>query len=191
MPYEPNPLGKVPEDWWPMPQLNSNAPERVGYPTQKPLKLLERIVSASSNDGDMILDPFCGCATACIAAQDLHREWAGIDISPKAAELVEVRMRKELGLFYDGIHRTDVPRRTDLGPLPHYREHKTALYGEQAGFCNGCGVHFLKENLTVDHLIPRTKGGTDHIENLQLLCGRCNSIKGNRGQEYLLTKLAA
>ena len=52
----------------------------------------------------MILDPFCGCATACIAAQDLQREWVGIDISPKAADLVQSRMREELGLFYEGAH---------------------------------------------------------------------------------------
>ena len=61
------------------------AKERVGYPTQKPLKLLERIVLASSNEGDMVLDPFCGCATACVAAQKLGRQWVGIDISPKGA----------------------------------------------------------------------------------------------------------
>ena len=174
--------------------MPSDKTERLGYPTQKPLKLLSRIVRASSNEGDMILDPFCGCATACIAAEIEQREWVGIDVSPMAAELVKIRLRKDVDrpmMRAEGIHRTDIPRRTDLGPLPHYRTHKTALYGEQAGFCNGCGVHFLKENLTVDHLIPQTKGGTDHIENLQLLCGRCNSIKGNRGQEYLLAKLAA
>lgn len=191
--YEPNPLGKVPEDWWSMPQLNSNAPERVGYPTQKPLKLLQRIVAASSNEGDIVLDPFCGCATACIAAEIEHRHWAGIDIAPKAAELVRIRMQKELGLFYEGVHRTDIPQRTDIEPLRRYNDpaNKRALYGEQDGNCNGCGEHFRPQNLTVDHIIAQSKGGTDHLGNLQLLCGHCNSVKGDRGQEYLLARLAA
>ena len=163
--------------------------ERTGYPTQKPLKLLRRIIRASSNEGDMVLDPFCGCATACIAAEQLGREWAGIDISEKAAELVERRMRDELGMFYQGAHRTDIPRRTDLGQLPAYRTHKTALYGEQEGNCAGCGDHFHARHLEVDHIIARGKGGTDHIGNLQLLCGSCNRIKGDRGMEYLRVKL--
>lgn len=180
------------DDVWGIAKLNnSDKQERVGYPTQKPLALVRRIIEASSPDDGVVLDPFCGCATACIAAEGLHREWAGIDISPKAAELVQVRMKRELGLFYDGVHRTDIPHRTDLGKLPHYKLHRTTLYGEQGGHCNGCGEHFKPQNLTVDHLIPRSKGGTDHVSNLQLLCGYCNSVKGNRGQEYLLTKLAA
>ena len=111
---------KAMRDVWEISYLNANANERVGYPTQKPLALLERIIRASSNEGDVILDPFCGCATACIAAEHLHRRWAGIDISPKAAELVRSRMRRELDLFYRGAHRTDIPLRTDLGlPCPH------------------------------------------------------------------------
>ena len=68
--------------------------ERVGYPTQKPLALLDRIIEASSNPGDIIFDPFCGCATACVAADRLERQWVGIDLSPLAAQLVETRMRR-------------------------------------------------------------------------------------------------
>ena len=100
--------------------LSAQSAERIGYPTQKPLALLDRVIKASSNAGDVVLDPFCGCATACIAAQAKNREWVGIDISPKAAELVRQRMTDELGMFYQGAHRTDVPRRTDLGKLPRY-----------------------------------------------------------------------
>ena len=98
-------------------------------------------------------------------------------------------MRDELGLFYDGAHRTDIPQRTDLGDLPPYRSHAKSLYGEQAGNCAGCGTHFEARHLEVDHIIARRKGGTDHIENLQLLCGSCNRIKGDRGMEYLRAKL--
>ena len=86
--------------------------ERIGYPTQKPLALLRRIIEVSSNEGDVVLDPFFGCATACIAAEQLSRQWVGIDISPKAAELIQLRMKDELGLFYGGTHRTDIPLRT-------------------------------------------------------------------------------
>ena len=70
-------VGKVPEDWWVgIPKL-TNQRERVGYPTQKPLALLERIIKASSQEGDIVLDPFAGCATACVAAEKLHRQWGG------------------------------------------------------------------------------------------------------------------
>jgi hypothetical protein len=71
--------------------------ERLGYPTQKPLALLERIVSASSNEGDIVLDPFCGCGTAVHAAQRLNRQWVGIDITCLAISLIEVRLKKAFG----------------------------------------------------------------------------------------------
>ena len=189
--YEPNPKGKHPEDWWPMQPIMPSSKERIGYPTQKPLALLDRIVKASSNPGDTVLDSFCGCATACIAAEKLQRRWVGIDISPKAADLVRQRMRDELGLFYDGAHRTDIPKRTDLGTLPRVNspENRTRLYGEQGGHCAGCADHFEARHLEVDHIIARRKGGTDHPDNLQLLCGNCNRIKGDRGMAYLRTKL--
>ena len=87
---------KAMRDVWEISYLNANAKERVGYPTQKPLALLNRIILASSNEGDIILDPFCGCATACIAAEIEHRQWAGIDVSAKAAELVQMRMKDGL-----------------------------------------------------------------------------------------------
>ena len=174
--------------------------ERISYPTQKPLALLERIIAASSNEGDVVLDPFAGCATSCVAAERLRRQWVGIDLSPLAAKLVKSRLRnastweptptaEHPGLFYDVTHRSDIPKRTDLGKLPNYRTHRKQLYGEQAGDCAGCRVHFEARNLEVDHIISRRKGGTDHIDNLQLLCGSCNRIKGDRGMEYLRTKL--
>ena len=175
-----------------IPQLQVNSREHTGYPTQKPLALLTRFLRASSNPGDVILDPFCGCATACIAAAQTDRRWVGIDIAPKAAELVVRRMREEVPLLTEkAIHRQDIPQRTDLGKVIAYNDarNKRHLYGEQGGCCSGCGEHFRLHNLEVDHIVPRAKGGTDHLGNLQLLCGHCNRVKGDRGMEYLRAKL--
>ena len=107
--------------------------------------------------------------------------------------MVEIRMQKDLDLFYQGVIRIDIPQRTDMEPLKKYNhpDNKKELYGEQGGHCNGCKEHFMARNLTIDHIIPKTGGGTDHLYNLQLLCGYCNSVKGDRGQEYLIAKLAA
>lgn len=78
-------------DWWEINYLSSGAKERLGYPTQKPEALLERIIKASSNPGDVVLDPFCGCGTAMAVAQRLGRKWIGIDITYLATALIEHR----------------------------------------------------------------------------------------------------
>ena len=180
------------DSWADISPINSQARERIGYPTQKPLALLERIIRASSNEGDVVLDPFCGCATACVAAENLGRKWIGIDISPKAVELVNMRLQQTMGeLFHNRLvtARTDIPRRTDIdAPVP-YRQNKHVLFGMQEGRCNGCGSAFEFRHLEVDHVIPQAGGGTDHIDNLQLLCGHCNRTKGDRSQEYLMARL--
>ena len=79
--------------WDDLPVINNRAKEYLGYPTQKPLALLERIISASSNEGDVVLDPFCGCGTALDAAQKLKRNWIGIDITHLAVSLIEKRLK--------------------------------------------------------------------------------------------------
>lgn len=83
--------------WADIPPLNSQAKERLGYPTQKPLAMLERIVAASSNPGDIVLDPFCGCGTTVDAAQKLGRQWKGIDITTLAIDLIDARLRHTYG----------------------------------------------------------------------------------------------
>ena len=87
---EGRPLDDV---WTDIPPINSQAQERLGYPTQKPLALLDRIVRASSNENDIVLDAFCGCGTALVAAQKLKRQWIGIDISPTACRVMAKRLR--------------------------------------------------------------------------------------------------
>ena len=184
--------------WDDIPSINPMAKERVGYPTQKPLALLKRIILASSNPGDWVLDPFAGCATACVAAEILKRQWVGIDLAPMAYTLVRQRLSKEVGIgseeqsHFTGwkvTHRDDIPRRTDIdAPVP-YRQNKHVLFGQQEGLCNGCGVLFPFRNFTIDHVVPQSRGGTDHLDNLQLLCGACNSVKGDRPQEHLIARL--
>ncbi|MDE2702340.1 MAG: DNA methyltransferase [Chloroflexota bacterium] len=177
-------------------KLEASAKEKLGYPTQKPLALLERIILASSNPGDVLLDPFCGCATACVAAEKLGRKWVGIDISAKAVELVHERLREPppLGigaLFHNRLvtTRTDHPQRTDLIAPINYKKSKHVLFGNQEGHCNGCQSDFPYRLFEIDHVVPRTRGGSDHVENLQLLCPHCNRIKGDRSQAYLVSRL--
>lgn len=83
--------------WWDISAINSQAQERLGYPTQKPEALLERIIEAGSNEGDTVLDPFCGCGTAIAVAQRLRRNWIGIDITHLATGLIKSRLRDAFG----------------------------------------------------------------------------------------------
>lgn len=97
-----------------IPPINSQAAERLGYLTQKPLGLLERIITASSNPGDLVLDPFCGCGTTVDAAQKLGRRWVGIDITYLAVDLIEKRLRHTYGDAVDGTYEViGTPRDLD------------------------------------------------------------------------------
>ena len=79
-----------------------------------------------------------------VAADRLNRQWAGVDLSEKAVELVKGRIKDDQGLFKENVHRTDLPRRDDVGTLPSPKSHKPDLYG---GHCAGCGQHFELRNL--------------------------------------------
>jgi site-specific DNA-methyltransferase (adenine-specific) len=97
--------------WDDIPPISSQAAERLGYPTQKPLALLERIIQASSNPGDIVLDPFCGCATSVVAAQKLGRRWIGIDITHLAIALQKYRLEA----MFPGIKFKVVGEPADIG----------------------------------------------------------------------------
>ena len=169
--------------------IGPSAKEATGYPTQKPLALLHRIIKTSSNEGDIILDPFCGCATTCVAAQQLGRKWIGIDIEKQAVRILVERLSDDAGLFKSFINTEKIPQRTDIKiELPSVSI-KERLYKEQNGLCNGCRIQFNIQNFEIDHIIPKAKGGGDYYENYQLLCGSCNRIKGDRPMEYLRLKI--
>ena len=176
--------------------------EYTGWRTQKPLALLERIIKASSNEGDLVLDPFCGCATACIAAEKLGRQWIGIDIAPQAAEVLKDRAGRELQIpmqeedgkawqDWSPLILTAPQPRTDLKlDFPaDPRSDKELLYASQQRRCVGCEYELPLHVLTIDHITPRSKGGQDAIGNLQLMCHTCNAIKGDRSMDYLRQQL--
>ena len=187
--------------------------ERTGYPTQKPLALYERIIQASSNPGDMVLDPFCGCATTPVGAERLGRQWVGMDIWDEAHQMILDRLEAEglavkdrprrqgqqqLLTFGDITYSTTPPQRTDGGETaaeafrtptrsngqryPSPRTQHGKLLVDIGPFCQGCGADYGFDTrvLEVDHINPRSQGGTDAYENLTLLCPPCNKEKRDR-----------
>ena len=99
--------------WEDIPNLQASSKERVGYPTQKPIALLERIVKASSSEGDIVLDPFCGCGTTIEAAWRLNRNWIGIDICVNACKIIEQRMRSHFKSFWSEVEFIGLPKTRD------------------------------------------------------------------------------
>ncbi len=182
--------GKPIDDVWELDKLNNSSKEHMGYPTQKPLALLHRIIKASSKEGDVVFDPFCGCATACVASQQLNRKWIGCDIEEKAVDILVERLSDDAGMFSDFVHTTTPPQRTDVERIEPTLPIKQRLYKEQEGHCNGCLTEYQIKDFEIDHIIPKSKGGGNYYENYQLLCGHCNRTKSNKPMEYLLAKVA-
>ncbi len=191
--------GVLPDDWWIDIQAENPASKaRTGYPTQKPLKLYERIVKASSSPGDIVLDPFAGCATTLVAAEKLQRQWVGVDIWEGAHELVRKRLEDTTGLFGDVTFTDQLPDRTDDGETsapylrvkqrvkepdgPRWTRKETYdhLLDQNGSRCMGCDRTFDDPRyLELDHNIPRSDGGINHVTNRILLCGPCNKLKSN------------
>lgn len=162
------PIGDV---WSDIAPINSQAQERLGYPTQKPQALLERILSASSSDGDVILDPFCGCGTSIHAAQKLKREWIGIDVTHLAISLIEKRLKDAFpGIVYE-VHGTpkDLDGARDLAMRDKYQFQWWAVSlvnavpfaGKKKGADSGIDglIYFKPEGKTTEKAIVSVKGG--------------------------------
>ena len=179
----------IPRDVWSISHLTGGNKEKTGYPTQKPLALLYRIIKASSKEDDIVLDPFCGCATTCVASQQLGRRWIGIDIEKQAVNILVERLSNDAGLFSDFVATDQLPKRSDIKEIKPSESVKQRLYKQQTGKCNACGREFEMWDFEIDHIVPKSKGGGDYYENYQLLCGSCNRIKGDRPMEYLRLKI--
>ena len=104
--------GKAVSDVWRIPIISSSSKERMGYPTQKPRVLLERIIGSSTKPGDVVLDPFCGCGTTIHAAQLLERQWIGVDICVNACRVIEKRLRDNL-LWSQDVEFIGMPKTAD------------------------------------------------------------------------------
>lgn len=114
-------------DVWDIPVINSQAKERTGYPTQKPETLLEKIIKASANEGDVVCDPFCGCGTAIAVAERLKRNWIGIDITYLAIDVIKKRLEKEkFGREKVGLRREEINFEVDGEPTDVYSAEKLA-----------------------------------------------------------------
>ena len=185
--------------------VNNRSKEHTGFPTQKPLALYERIISASSNERDIVLDPFAGCATTPVAAERLGRQWIGADIWEGAHEIVLKRLAQDSrgrggkGIWERDINYTQVvPVRTDdqeeavpflqvterykepAGPRMTRQEMFEHLIAQNGQRCQGCDRTFDDPRyLQLDHNTPRADGGINHITNRVLLCGPCNMLKSN------------
>jgi site-specific DNA-methyltransferase (adenine-specific) len=160
--------------WDDIDKINPAGNERLGYPTQKPQALLERIISASSNEGDVVLDPFCGCGTSIHAAQKLRREWIGIDITHLAISLIEKRLKDAFpGIRYE-VHGTpkDLDGARDLAMRDKYQFQWWAVSlvnavpfaGKKKGADSGIDglIYFKPEGKTTEKAIVSVKGG-EHV----------------------------
>ena len=184
----PADMGVLCPDWWTgIQQLNRSEKERLGYPTQKPLALLERIIRASSNEGDVVLDPFCGCATTLEAAEKLNRKWIGIDIAIHAINKVASARLKDRCKLVEGKHYqiTGIPQTLegaiDLWERDKYHFQKWAVE-EVEGFVttrrsadggiDGRLYFSIPEERKLQSMILEVKGGASvSINDLRALRG--------------------
>lgn len=182
-----------------IPPISSQATERMGYPTQKPLALLERIIQASSNPGDLVLDPFCGCGTAVHAAQKLGREWIGIDITHLAISLIEKRMKDAFPGIQFEIHGTpkDLDGARNLAERDKYQFQWWACalvgaqpyQGKKKGADTGIDgvIYFQDDKGGAKKIIVSVKGG-EHVTRT-MLADLKNSVEREKAQIGLFVTL--
>ena len=153
-------------------RINNSSKEQTSYPTQKPVALLELLIKSSSNEGDIILDPFCGTGTTCVAAEKLNRQWIGIDVAEKAEDIILERLNKEIwnwallnnnGVRPNMICKKNPPKRTDINSPIRSFNIKQILYKKQQERCAApcedgkeTGRQLPIDLFEVDHTIPNT-----------------------------------
>ena len=165
-------------DWDDILPLHGSAQERLGYPTQKPLALLERIIAASSNEGDVVLDPFCGCGTALDAAQKLGRQWIGIDVTHLAIHLIEHRLKDAFPGIQFEVHGTpkDLASARDLVARDKHQFELWALAqvdaqawkGGRKGADGGIDgiIYFKPDGKRTEKAIVEVKGGGTGVKDI-------------------------
>lgn len=170
--YENDSLGeRLQNIWTDLPPISANAAERLGYPTQKPLALLDRIILSSSNENAVVLDPFCGCGTAVDSAQKNGRRWVGIDITHLAISLIEKRMRDRYKGIEFAVHGTpqDIDGARDLSERDRYQFQWWACslvnaqpyQGKKKGADSGIDglIYFQDEKHEAKKILVSVKGG--------------------------------
>ena len=168
-------------------KVKQNSREHSGWPKQVPEELLEVIINSSTDEGDIVLDPFSGSGTACVVAEKLNRRWVGIEQAPEGYDVLVSRMRRQVKLKEGISHSRIAPTRTDpkefsaIVPDPRTIH---ALYERQSGRCNGCEHELPLHALTTD-LIDRSLAAPTKIEHLQLLCHYCRVLRGRNSMNYL------
>ena len=180
-----HPIGKHPDDVINHIQpIAPSAKARLGYPTQKPLELLENIVQSSSNPGDLVMDPFCGCGTAIHAAQNLDRQWIGIDVCVNACKVIENRMRQHFDSLWSQVEFHGLPKTLDdarfmagSDPFRFERWAASLVDGMEAnkkqrgdGGIDGRGRIPIRKGKFVD-MVSQVKGGHTNPGHVQAFNG--------------------
>ena len=188
--------------WSDIPPLNSQAGERLGFPTQKPLALLERILKLATKNGDMVLDPFCGCGTTIHAAQKLGRKWIGIDVTYLAINLIKRRLKDAFGeevQFEECGQPTDLGSAKRLAQLDKFQFQHWALSligarplreGDGKGADRGVDglLHFYESKEKREKIIVQVKGGGVKRSDVATLLGDVNNQKAKSGILVTLEK---
>ncbi len=174
--------------------MNSQAKERLGYPTQKPIALLERIIKASSGPGDVVLDPFCGCGTAIHAAQNLNRSWIGIDVCVNACKIIEGRLKQHFDIFWSDIQFIGMPKTCADAQVMAQNDHfgferwaASLVDGMEANKrqtgdkgIDGRGRFPIRKGQFID-LVSQVKGGETEPKDIQAFNGARQQAKADIG----------
>ena len=189
-----SPGAPVDDFWHDVSLISSQSPESLGYPTQKPLALLTRIVKASSNAGDVVLDPFCGCGTSIHAAQNLNRRWIGIDICVNACKVIEQRIKAHFDSLWSNVEFIGMPKTRDdarfmagSDPFRFERWAASLVDGMEANKkqhgdhgIDGWGRLPIKKGQFID-LVSQVKGGHTNPGHVQAFNGARQQAKADLG----------